>query len=164
VISRTHIVAVLSCVVFASACAVSKHATNAAGIHIQIKFFMQLNVSPAANSNNPIPMDLVMVLDKKLVKEVAKLTAKDWFERRVQVQRDYPNLTEVIPWELVPGQHTGSISIDMNVKTQGAFSFRAIPGPRRSSRRRGCPRSDCRQSVRGGFHRPTSEVNGIGQA
>jgi len=133
--NRTHIVAVLFCVVFASACAVSKHATSAAGIHKQIKFFIQLNVSPAANSNNPIPMDLVMVLDKKLVKEVAKLSAKDWFERRVQIQRDYPNLTEVIPWELVPGQHTGSISIDINVKTQGAFVFARylLPGDHRAA-------------------------------
>ena len=93
------------------------------GIRKEIKFFMQVNVSPAANNNNPIAMDFVMVLDKKLIKEVGKLAAKDWFDRRIQIQRDYPNLTEIVPWELVPGQHTGTITVDVNPKAQGAFLF-----------------------------------------
>lgn len=105
------------------ACAIPKRATQAVGIRGTPKFFMQLNVSPTANSNSPVPMDLVMVLDKKLIKEVGKLAAKDWFERRLQIQRDYPNLADIVSWEFVPGQHTGTISIDVNPKAQGAFLF-----------------------------------------
>jgi type VI secretion system protein len=122
VINRAHIVILLAGV-FASGCGVPKHASHAVGIRRDVKFFMQLNVSPAANNNNPVAMDFVMVLDKKLIKEVGKLAAKDWFDRREQIQRDYPNLTEVVPWELVPGQHTGTISVDVNPKAQGAFLF-----------------------------------------
>lgn len=106
-----------------SACAVPKRATQAVGIRGNFKFFMQLNVSPEANSNSPIPMDLVMVMDKKLVKELGKLAAKDWFDRRIQVQRDYPKQVEVLSWEWVPGQHTGTISVDVNPKAEGAFLF-----------------------------------------
>jgi len=128
-------IAILVAAGFTAGCAVPKHATNVVGIHREVKFFMQLNVTPTANNNNPIPMDLVMVMDKKLIKEVGKLTAKDWFERRVQIQRDYPNLTEVIPWELVPGQHTGTISIEVNQKAQGAFLFARYltPGDNRAA-------------------------------
>jgi hypothetical protein len=130
VINRAHlIISLLLGSALASGCAVSKHAGKAVGIRREAKFFMQLNVSPAANSNNPIAMDLVMVLDKKLVKEVAKLAAKDWFDRRTQIQRDYPNLTEIVPWELVPGQHTGTISVEVNPKTQGAFLFAKYLNP-----------------------------------
>ena len=105
------------------------------GIRSEPKFFMQLNVAPAANNNNPVPMDFVMVLDKKLIKDMAKLSAKDWFDRRVQIQRDYPNLTEIVSWEWVPGQHTGTISIEVNPKAQGAFLFAnyLTPGDNRAA-------------------------------
>jgi type VI secretion system protein len=87
------------------------------------KFSIQVNVSDSANQNSPIPVDFVVVRDKKLLPEVSKLAAKDWFERRMQIQRDFPNKVQVVSWEWVPGQHVGSISIAVAPDTLGAFLF-----------------------------------------
>ena len=87
------------------------------------KFSIQVNISDSANQNSPIPVDFVLVKDKKLLPEVAKMAAKDWFERRVQIQRDFPNKVQVVSWEWVPGQHVGPISIAVASDTRGAFLF-----------------------------------------
>lgn len=87
------------------------------------KFSIQVNVSDTANQNSPLPVDFVLVKDKKLLPEVAKMAAKDWFERRVQIQRDFPNKVQVVSWEWVPGQHVGAISIAVDPETKGAFLF-----------------------------------------
>jgi len=87
------------------------------------KFTLQVNVAEGANQNSPIPMDFVMVIYKKLMAEVAKLSAKDWFDRRVQIQRDVGAKAQVVSWEWVPGQQTGPIAIDVPGKTQAAFLF-----------------------------------------
>jgi len=90
---------------------------------VKQKFTMQINVSDGANENSPIPMDLVMVLDKKAVPEVAKLSSKDWFERRVQVERDHPGKIVVASWEWAPGQHVGPISVDVDPEYRAGFLF-----------------------------------------
>jgi type VI secretion system protein len=87
------------------------------------KFTMQINVADTANENEPIPMDLVMVLDKKAVQQVAKLTSQDWFERRQQVERDYPGKIVVASWEWSPGQHVGPISVDVSPDFRAGFLF-----------------------------------------
>ncbi|MCX6598763.1 MAG: hypothetical protein NTV70_20620 [Acidobacteria bacterium] len=87
------------------------------------KFSVQVNAAADANQNTPTPVDLVMVLDKKLVKEVAKLSAKDWFVRRQQFTRDFPDQLKVVSWEWVPGQQAGPIAIDIDKKTRSAFLF-----------------------------------------
>jgi len=84
---------------------------------------MQINVADNANQNEPIPMDLVMVLDKKAVQQVAKLSSKDWFDRRVQVERDYPGKIMVSSWEWAPGQHVGPISVDVSPNFKAGFLF-----------------------------------------
>ena len=87
------------------------------------KFSVQMNAAADANQNTPTPVDLVMVLDKKLVKEVAKLSAKDWFVRRQQFTRDFPEQLKIVSWEWVPGQQAGPIAIDVDKKTRSAFLF-----------------------------------------
>jgi len=93
------------------------------GGHLKQKFTMQINVSEGANQNAPIPMDLVMILDKKAVPEVAKLSSKDWFERRVQVERDHPGKIIVASWEWAPGEHLGPISVDVDPEFRAGFLF-----------------------------------------
>ena len=87
------------------------------------RFTIQVVVADTANQNSPIPVDFVMVEDKKLLQEVAKLSAKDWFDRRVQVQRDFAAKVQVVSWEWVPGEHGGPIDVDVAGKTLGAFLF-----------------------------------------
>ena len=87
------------------------------------KFAVQVNVADGANENSPIPVDFVVVADKKLMAEVAKLAAKDWFERRVQIVRDFPGKVEVVSWEWVPGQHAGPIDVAINSKAKLGYFF-----------------------------------------
>jgi type VI secretion system protein len=94
-----------------------------AGSRTNTKFSIQVVVADAANQNSPIPVDFVMVGDKKLLLEVAKLSAKDWFERRIQVQRDFSTKLQVVSWEWVPGEHGGPIDVDVAGSTRGAFLF-----------------------------------------
>jgi type VI secretion system protein len=94
-----------------------------AGSRTNTRFTIQVNVADGANQNSPIPVDFVMIADKKLLQEVAKLSAKDWFERRVQIQRDFGPKAQVVSWEWVPGEHSGPVAIDVPGKTIAAFLF-----------------------------------------
>ena len=61
-------------------------------------------VAPNANANSPVAVEMVAVFDKKMAGEVAGLTASDWFHRREQFGRDYPERWRSKRWEFVPGQ------------------------------------------------------------
>lgn len=63
-----------------------------------------LALSPAANANSPVPVEMVAVYSRAMLEEVAGLTARDWFQRRAQLARDYPDGWRSVRWELVPGQ------------------------------------------------------------
>jgi len=53
-----------------------------------------------------VAVDLVLVSNNKLLKELMKMSAKEWFERKHQIQLDYPKETDLAAgsWEWVPGQ------------------------------------------------------------
>ena len=70
------------------------------------KLMVKVDVSPQANNNNPVALDLVLVRDKNLYKELMKISAKEWFEKRSQYKLDYPKETGLSAgsWEWVPGQ------------------------------------------------------------
>lgn len=87
------------------------------------KFSVQVVVAPGANQDSPIPTDFVAVSEKKLIAEIAKLSAKDWFDRRVQLMRDFPDKVQVVSWEWVPAQHAGPISIDLPKDALAGFVF-----------------------------------------
>ena len=82
----------------------------------ETKLDVKVHISPAANRNNPVAVDLVLVSDKKLLKELMKMSAKDWFTQKHQVQLDYPKEKDLSAgsWEWVPGQ---AVRLDrMNVR------------------------------------------------
>ena len=72
----------------------------------ETKLDVKVHISEAANRNNPVAVDLVLVTDKKLLKELMKMSAKDWFAQKHQVQLDYPKEKDLAAgsWEWVPGQ------------------------------------------------------------
>ena len=106
------------------ACGLPKKAhVPVGGARGSTKFTIQVVVSDSANQDSPIPVDFVMVADKKLLQEVAKLSAKDWFDRRMQVQRDFPTKLKVVSWEWVPGEHQGPIAVEVAGGTRAAFLF-----------------------------------------
>jgi type VI secretion system protein len=80
------------------------------GRHLTVK----INIVPSANANNPIAVDLVQVPDKDLAKEIGKLTAADWFQKKEQYFLDYPRpdqLKVVDSREWIPGQSVSPITI-----------------------------------------------------
>ena len=82
----------------------------------ETKLDVKVHISPTANRNNPVAVDLVLVTDKKLLKELMKMSAKDWFTQKHQVQLDYPKEKDLAAgsWEWVPGQ---SVKLDrLNVR------------------------------------------------
>jgi type VI secretion system protein len=110
---------------FSGGCASKKVAAagGVIGLKVARQFTLQVNVADNANQNNAVPVDFVMVFDKKLVPEILKLPARDWFERRLQLQRDFPGKINVVSWEWVPGQHTGDISMDIGPGLEAGFFF-----------------------------------------
>jgi len=65
---------------------------------------LTLDVAPLANDNTPIAVDFVAVKDPDLLKQLAGVSAKQWFGEREQFQRDYRQQLSVWGLELVPGQ------------------------------------------------------------
>lgn len=102
-----------------------------------------MQISPLANQNNPVAIDLVLVSDKKLLKELKKLSAKEWFERRNQYQLDYPKEIELSThrWEWVPGQAVKIDPVTVKIEINGGIIFanyftpgahRAVIDPRKN--------------------------------
>lgn len=108
----------------------------------ETKLDVKVHVSPAANKNNPVAVDLVLVSDKKLLKELTKMSARDWFEHRHQIQLDYPKETDLLAgsWEWVPGQAVKLERLPVKLEIIGGVVFanylndgahRAIINPRK---------------------------------
>lgn len=70
------------------------------------KLDLRVHVSPRANGENPVALDVLLVSDKELLKELQKMSASDWFARREQIILDHPKEEQlvVLRRELVPGQ------------------------------------------------------------
>jgi type VI secretion system protein len=89
------------------------------------KLDVKVHVSPAANNNNPVAVDLVLVSDKKLLQELMKMSAGEWFEKRHQVALDYPKETGLGAgrWEWVPGQQVKVDRVTVKYGVVGGVVF-----------------------------------------
>lgn len=89
------------------------------------KLELKVHVSPKANYNNPVAVDLVLVSDKKLLKELMKMSASEWFEKRHQVELDYPKETALNAgrWEWVPGQEVKLDHVPVKMEVVGGVVF-----------------------------------------
>lgn len=63
-----------------------------------------IKVSPDANENSAIEVDVVAIYDTKLLDTLLAVPARQWFAQKQQYALDYPNGTKVWNWQLVPGQ------------------------------------------------------------
>ena len=78
-----------------------------------------------ANQNNPLAVDLVLVFDEDLLKQLLNYSAKTWFEKRDQIQRDFPEGegVQIWNWEWTPGQRIGIKEVPMTAKAKGGLIF-----------------------------------------
>jgi type VI secretion system protein len=91
----------------------------------ETKLDVKVHILPAANRNNPVAVDLVLVSDKKLLKELMKMSARDWFAQKHQVQLDYPKEKDLSAgsWEWVPGQSVKLDRLNVRYEVVGGIVF-----------------------------------------
>ena len=67
---------------------------------------IRTSIVPTANGNQPVAVDLLLVRDKDLIKKLLTIPASEWFEKRAQFTRDYPDTKDLVVYhrEWVPGQ------------------------------------------------------------
>lgn len=110
---------------FLTACPKVKVPKKIPGTSGESKLDVKVHVSPKANNNNPVAVDLVLVSDKKLLQELMKMSASEWFEKRHQVQLDYPKESGLTAgrWEWVPGQQVKLDRVTVKFEVVGGVIF-----------------------------------------
>ncbi len=92
---------------------------------------LEVATTARANKNSPVPLTLVAIRDPKLFERISKLTAKQWYEQREQIRRDFPSGTAFAEWdwEFVPGQSPPPMVIEVDGKATGAVIFANYRAP-----------------------------------
>lgn len=110
---------------FLTACPKVKVPKKIPGTSGESKLDVKVHVSPKANNNNPVAVDLVLVSDKKLLQELMKMSAGEWFEKRHQVALDYPKESGLTAgrWEWVPGQQVKVDRLTVKFEVVGGVIF-----------------------------------------
>ncbi len=95
------------------------------------RFLLEVAITAKANRNSPVPMTLVSVQDPKLFDQIIKLNAKQWYEQREQMRRDFPSGTAFTEWdwEFVPGQAPPPMVVEVDGKAVGAVIFANYRSP-----------------------------------
>lgn len=86
---------------------------------------VRTQISPAANQNHPVAVDILLVRNKDLIKKLLATPASDWFENRAQFGRDYPDAKDliVIHREWVPGQVVPCSTIPLSPMPRATIVF-----------------------------------------
>lgn len=90
-----------------SACGVATKVRSAFGGELPFR----VTVAPDANENSAVAVDLVVVYDTKVLDQLMKLRASEWFARKQQFLNDFSNEVTVRGWEWVPSQAVDEQSI-----------------------------------------------------
>lgn len=89
------------------------------------KLNLDVHISPKANQNSPVALDLLVIYDPQLLSRVLGMTAKQWFEQKTQILRDYQKgeSLDYWSWEWVPGQEIGRLKLPLEATAKGAVLF-----------------------------------------
>jgi type VI secretion system protein len=73
----------------------------------------KVTVAPDANLNSALAVDMVVVYDAKVVDQLLKLKASDWFAQKQQFVKDHPRqiAVPIQGWEWVPSQDVGKKTV-----------------------------------------------------
>jgi len=101
------------------------------------KLPIQVSVAKHVNDDSPVAVELIVVSSKKILDELLKKSAREWFEERDQFKRDFPEGKgyQSWQWEWVPGQEVPPIEglqIKSGVKAGIIFADYFSPGQHRS--------------------------------
>jgi type VI secretion system protein len=95
----SHLTYFLLVVLLLCACSTGRKVRQAFGGSLPI----EVEIARLANDEAPIAVDLLFLYDDKLVADLLKMPASEWFQKREQYQKDHPAVI-VQSWEWVPGQ------------------------------------------------------------
>src|SRR5512145_1296236 len=89
------------------------------------RFLLEVAITQKANRNSPVPVTLVSIQDAKLFEKVLSMSAKQWYDQREQMRRDFPSGTAFTEWdwEFVPGQAPPPMVVEVDGKALGAVIF-----------------------------------------
>jgi len=92
---------------------------------------VQVQTDPLANQNNPVAVDVLFVYDRDLLATLLKMSASDWFAKREQLARDYPEQSgfAVWSWEWVPGQIVLPQALPLQPKARAGVVFARYLSP-----------------------------------
>ncbi len=122
---------VLGCVMLGgiTACGSISKLTKATAVRARSmvggKVEVQIVISPKANQNSPVAVDLLFVYDDKLMERLLGMPAVEWFEKRRQIRRDYVRGEgfDSWEWEWVPGQAIPVQKLPLKPTAIGAVVF-----------------------------------------
>ena len=83
-----------------SSCGVTTKVRSAFGGELPFR----VTVAPDANENSAIAVDVLVVYDAKVLDQLMKLRAAEWFARKQQFLNDYSEEVSVRGWEWIPSQ------------------------------------------------------------
>lgn len=107
---------VLTILIELSACSNSPPKISTRNVDIQ--------VSPKANLDSAVAIDIVYVFDQQLLTQLQGLGAKDWFRQRDELRTLYPTGIAVSSYEVVPGQIVPVEKVsNHNTDAIGIFAF-----------------------------------------
>jgi len=84
---------------------------------------LYVTVDPALNNNSPVAVDVVVVNNKGILKELSSFTAQAWFEKRKTLLRMHPSEIQVSSWEWVPGQEVAPLKVPRTGIADGVLLF-----------------------------------------
>jgi type VI secretion system protein len=89
------------------------------------KIQMSVAVSPGANLNNPVAVEMLLVYDDKLLETLLKTPAREWFDKREQFRQDNPEGTgfDSWRWEWVPGQTVAPQTLPLRANAKAGLVF-----------------------------------------
>ncbi|HYH06467.1 MAG TPA: hypothetical protein VEK11_05325 [Thermoanaerobaculia bacterium] len=71
-----------------------------------------VTIANDANETSAIAVDLVVVYDDKIVDQLLKMPAAEWFKNKKQLRRDFGNDVLVKEWEWIPSQSVDPQTIE----------------------------------------------------
>ena len=90
---------------------------------------------PDANRSSAVAVDLLFISDPLAAQQIAPLKAEEYFNRRAQLERDFPSGLVIRSWEITPGQILRDVAVhpDCNRVRTLLFARYNTPGDHRQS-------------------------------
>jgi type VI secretion system protein len=95
---------------------------------------VNISLDKDANRDSATAIDVLMIYDRDLTRAILKMRAKDYFASSQQIRRDYPDMVDVIHYELTPGQAIRGVVLPLRSTAPFAalvFADYATPGTHR---------------------------------